>query len=804
MRKYYLAYLAIAVFYCRNFFFVGKVLCEASATDEYRSYYPSVSYFMEWVRQGIIPLWNNLSMGGHPFGMHSVSLFDLYRVLSIFFGVNTGYSLAVFLGIFLSGVFLYRFLIHRGISNFGSFIGGFIWMIVSSRDTETGFFFLPLCLWLADLYLDTKKRAFYTAFIFSAALYALNNNPQYLLYGCLMMIGYMFYREFWHSRLSRFGGYGMILLSFVLAAGLAMIHYTRFIELVLLSNRSAFRTLEMLLPTHYALAIFPNLYDCPGRPELAFIVPTVLQKIFSSIPALRDIQRFISIPYAGILPLIGVVSCLFVKRKDFLVRYFLFCAAAILVYLTAHPIFFFLFERHIPFIKGMYAVSRLFHVYLFCLSILAAIGIDFLQQRTAEAWNVFLKVKKIVVFCVVVLLTLLGVFLAGLHLFHDAIAQAIGQKLHFEPNFVNIQAASLAEFQAQRVQEFFYFFDHVVSPKNPNLILPILILAAAWTLIFFYQKGLIRLTLFRVLLVSMMAVDVMGFVGFASRSSFASEFVPYSSIARIVKQDRDLSRLLMLEDSRTPYLKLPFSPESNMTYGIATPDGHEQLYYRRYVRFYSLLTKRKEEATIYLHPTSDFNENLASFFNCKYILTSGFNSRLDDDARYKKLVTDPAYKVYLNINAMPRVFVSRDFVAAGSEEEAERFLRELSGRSSQWVVIEEAITQQSRPTLNGMATKDTVGIRRYQPNLVEIDAELKNDGYLVMSDVHYPGWKAYVDSKERPIKFANLVFKAVWVEKGRHQIKFVYDPFSMKIGFFISCLSLVIIAALHFRRKTTN
>ncbi len=803
--KYWLGYLAIAFFYCRDFFFTGKVLCDASSSDEYRSYYPSVAYFVEWTRQGIIPFWNNLSMGGHPFGMHSVSIFDLYHAFSFCFGVNIGYSLAVFLGILLNGIFLYCFLRRQRISNFASFIGGLVWMIVSSRYTETGFFFLPLCLWLADFYLDSKKHVFYTAFIFSLMLYALNTNPQYLLYGCLTVMGYMFYREFLRHRFSRFEGYGRILLAFALAAGLAMIYYSRFIELVLASNRSDFYNLQMLLPTHYALAIFPNLYDCPGKPELAFIFPTVLQKIFASISALRDIQGFISVPYIGIFPMIGAVSCVFIKDKSFIVRYFLFCVGAIVVYQTLHPVFFYLIERHIPFIRGMYAIGRLLYIYLFCLSILAAMAVDYIERRTNDVWGIFLKVSGILVLGIGALLALLVALRIELYSHRDKIIQLIGQGLHFKANFVNIQAASATEFQRQRVQEFFYFFDHVISPKNPNLIWPILILAAVLIMIYFYQKGFIRSKIFQTLLVGVIAVDLLSFVGFACRSSFMSEFIRYSHIAQGVKQGRDLSRLLILEDPHTPSMRLPFFPESNMIYGIATPDGYEQLYNKRYVHFYSLLTKRKEEEiTLYLLPSSDFNERLASFFNCKYILTSGFNSRLDGDARYQKLMSDAAYKVYLNIDVAPRVFVSRDFVTAGNEDEAESFLRESSGRSSQWVVIEEATPRQSQFTYDGTDMKDTVDVRRYQPNLVEIDANLKSNGYLVMSDVYYPGWKAYVDSKERPIKFANLAFRAVWIEKGKHTVKFVYQPISIKIGIFISFLALLIVAALHFKRSNTN
>ena len=46
---------------------------------------------------------------------------------------------------------------------------------------------------------------------------------------------------------------------------------------------------------------------------------------------------------------------------------------------------------------------------------------------------------------------------------------------------------------------------------------------------------------------------------------------------------------------------------------------------------------------------------------------------------------------------------------------------------------------------------------------------------VVISQTHYPAWKAYVDGQPARIWRANYAFQAVEVPAGRHQIQLVYE-----------------------------
>jgi len=65
-------------------------------------------------------------------------------------------------------------------------------------------------------------------------------------------------------------------------------------------------------------------------------------------------------------------------------------------------------------------------------------------------------------------------------------------------------------------------------------------------------------------------------------------------------------------------------------------------------------------------------------------------------------------------------------------------------------------------------------IEEYRPNEVSIEASLEHPGLLVLTDVYYRGWKAYVD--DRPIKIfrVNQLVRGVFLQEGNHRVEFRY------------------------------
>ena len=64
----------------------------------------------------------------------------------------------------------------------------------------------------------------------------------------------------------------------------------------------------------------------------------------------------------------------------------------------------------------------------------------------------------------------------------------------------------------------------------------------------------------------------------------------------------------------------------------------------------------------------------------------------------------------------------------------------------------------------------------YENTVVEIDADSVCGGYVVLNDVWHPWWTVTVDGKPADILKANVLFRAVEVTPGRHQLRFEFKP----------------------------
>ncbi len=82
----------------------------------------------------------------------------------------------------------------------------------------------------------------------------------------------------------------------------------------------------------------------------------------------------------------------------------------------------------------------------------------------------------------------------------------------------------------------------------------------------------------------------------------------------------------------------------------------------------------------------------------------------------------------------------------------------------------------------------------YEPERVVVSADLAREGYLILTDSHYPDWRALVDGRPTPIQRADVLFRAVYLSPGSHLVEFVYDPASFKIGAVVSLLTLLAVA----------
>ncbi len=99
----------------------------------------------------------------------------------------------------------------------------------------------------------------------------------------------------------------------------------------------------------------------------------------------------------------------------------------------------------------------------------------------------------------------------------------------------------------------------------------------------------------------------------------------------------------------------------------------------------------------------------------------------------------------------------------------------------------------------GMLAATDLGANRSQWTLTAPSA-----GWLVIPNVWYPGWRAWVDGQPAALLRANYLFQAVHVPSGDHTIVLAYRPVSFYAGLALSMISGLLSATLwrlNVRRK---
>jgi len=148
----------------------------------------------------------------------------------------------------------------------------------------------------------------------------------------------------------------------------------------------------------------------------------------------------------------------------------------------------------------------------------------------------------------------------------------------------------------------------------------------------------------------------------------------------------------------------------------------------------------------------------------------------------------PPYTVYENREVMPRAFVvpTAAPLPSGGEEEA------MLATDFTKTVLVEGCDPACYPTGSGESFRPA-RILEYLPNSVRIAVSGNEPGWLVLTDMWFPGWTCTVDGKESPIFPGNYLFRAVPVPAGEHELAFRFRPRSFALGWKITVGTLFVL-----------
>lgn len=151
-------------------------------------------------------------------------------------------------------------------------------------------------------------------------------------------------------------------------------------------------------------------------------------------------------------------------------------------------------------------------------------------------------------------------------------------------------------------------------------------------------------------------------------------------------------------------------------------------------------------------------------------------------------------RVYENTEAVPRAFLVGGQVVADGGEAALRAVTDPDFDPRAAVVTERrlaGVPEGPRRERPGSAR-----LSRHEPERLRIEADVREPSVLVVTDAHYPGWKAYVDGAERPIERVDYLMRGVVLEPGRRTVEMRYEPATWRAAWIVSATAALLLLGL--------
>jgi hypothetical protein len=152
-----------------------------------------------------------------------------------------------------------------------------------------------------------------------------------------------------------------------------------------------------------------------------------------------------------------------------------------------------------------------------------------------------------------------------------------------------------------------------------------------------------------------------------------------------------------------------------------------------------------------------------------------------------RLVHSGDVKVYEHLGVLPRAWV------VGQAEAADDATALARLADPEFDVGQTVLLADGGAAVNDGTTRAAV-ISAYAPERVVVQAE--GPGTLLLTDAYYPGWSATVDGQPADILRADVMFRAVTLPAGKHEVVFSYAPRSVTVGLWVSGLAWLALAGI--------
>lgn len=730
-------------------------------TDPVLYMYPIKFITIQLMKQGIMPLWNPYIMCGAPlWGNNFATPLNPLNIIFFLFSFVKAWGIFLMCQFAVAGIGMYFYSRQIGSGRPGALVAALAYMLnmtfviwFPTLSYLGVFSWLPLALLLIEKAL--ARKSFLAAFWcgLSFALFFWSGQVQLAVYASAMALAYLVFRSVQSAVTDKNSARRYAAIAFVIIAAAVLYALPELvIQKVNIANstRTAGRYgLSLLYPQMLISYISPFFYGIQYDGwDLGFGT-----YIFN-----RGFIR-LSPPYVGVITLLLAAIGFFARKKPDRSFYLIFSLGILAALMSfGLPFVYRPVTKFIPYLQSV-DHYRLTTLYAFSVAVMAGWGCDGLLREDGRK---FLKIAVIVLVLIAILFGCLELLSRVDAVFVKSFIADI-EKILPGPLFDGTHSMKSISAFIQYLATLRSAYGSLLASDEARVPLGLALVSFLAIAALAVSK---RKAVFAGLVVIVLATDLLMHGLIFPAYSRASNAYPVTNATRFLGADHGLFRITGFSERVSPPRGDMYPPNTAMLYGLYDIRGYENLGQARwYYRF--IMGDKPDE--IVIERFNDFDSKFLPFLNVKYLV-----SKKEITSDRWELVYDKEVKIYGNAGAMPRAFITGNVRLAADSEAAYGMIREDSFDPAKEAVVER---------VRGVALEERAGsgisyphILSYGPNEVVVETDGEDAGVLVLSDTYFPGWRAFVDGKERPVLKANYAFRAVQVRAGDRRVRFIFKP----------------------------
>ncbi|MEW5806026.1 MAG: hypothetical protein AB1756_01530 [Acidobacteriota bacterium] len=781
--------------------------------DISQNHHPARKLIATLIAEGVFPLWNPFITSGQPLYANPNNL--LFHPISLIFLIipfEAAFKYSIIIQYLLCAFGMHLFSRECGLSRQGSLLAaslfsfsGFMLCLAHHYNLLCSAAWIPLFLFFLHRFLYRSRLYLLPAsLILSVVL--ITAEPFFILSTLLIALAVIFLQKPDPTQ-------ARAVLSKV-----GLLTATLFCALLF--------SLFLLLP---AAEFFANSERAAGlasdiiskwslHPEeiIGLFIPRLFGNPFVTNPAeywgsffFRETVPFFASLYTG-LPSLFLVSILLYRRdRTFTIFAILIVASLFLGALGSVPLFQKL-SGEVPLLSAFRYTSKFFILFSFSWAILSGSGLDLMREISEKRLTQAVRRWPFLVIPVLITLSLVALYCIG-RFFPQSYRFFIERVLHVGQDAGAIILSSIAS----------RLLASVVYAAGISLVVALLILASFYTKI----RGslacpvLIGIILMDLLIVNMNLNPVAGANFYKMRSPFLGALGEDREIYRVFR-DRTPGDLMLKIGSRQREEGFYWNRMMLLQW-IGLPHRIAFAFDRNVDRLgpydhYLLMEKAKDRGWSTWKKILDMS-------GVRYLLLyNKVNDPHLSEVMERSSGSNYPVVLYLNRAPLPRVYAvprvrmihdpnlvfrelfSETFhpyeeavVLAGTHDgEMLNHLKAGDGPSPLMRVKEQKFVWMAGPDRVLHSDLFRIKILKMGCNEIRLAIESNRDGFLVLSDSYYSGWRCRVDGKESRIFLANGLYRGICFERGTHIVEFLFSPTILFIGLALSAVSITGIASL--------